>query len=342
MLFSNKPKFYPKYLVAGKFSRDFVIPISKQPKMDYLGGNAAYTAAGLALWDKPVGILSRIGEDYPREWLNKLLDHEIDIRGVKIILESIDLRTFYGYQPDGTYQKDGSVGSFADIEHPFPLALLNYKPEKNPKDDLHTRQRTSPLSTDIPHDYLDAIAAHLCPMDFITQSLLQSVLHAGNIRTITLEANPAYLLPQNWNEIPNVVSGLTCFMVEEKDIRQFFRSRSNDLVEMAAAIGKMGSEFVIIRLEPGGVLLYQHSSNLKWEVPQYPVKRVNAHSARHAFCGGFLAGYIQSYDPVIASVKGVVSESMASEALYPLDLFEAMTGLAQAREGVVKELVRSL
>ncbi len=341
MPISQKPEFYPKYIVAGRFSRDFVIPNSIHPKMDFLGGNAAFTAAGVALWDKPVGILSRIGEDYPREWLNQFHDHAIDTRGIKIIPDSIDLRNFYGYKSDSLYQLDGSVGLFADIEYPYPLSLLNYKPEKSPKDDLHTRQLTSPLSTDIPNDYLDAVAAHLCPMDFITQSLLQSVLHAGQIRTITLEANPAYLLPENWNELPGIVSGLTCFVVEEKDIRQFCRGRSNELSEMAAEIGKMGSEFIVIRQE-NGIMLYQHSTGLKWTIPYYQVQKVNAHSARHAFCGGFLAGYIQTYDPVSAAIKGVVSESMAAEVLHPLAIFDSISGLAQAREGVIKGMVQAL
>ena len=76
-------EFYPKYVVAGKISRDFVIPFHGSPKLDFLGGAAAFTATGLALWDKPVGILTRIGEDYPREWLNEFAKYEIDTRGVE-------------------------------------------------------------------------------------------------------------------------------------------------------------------------------------------------------------------------------------------------------------------
>ncbi len=342
MVTSRKQTFYPKYLIAGSLSRDFVIPPKGAHKLDFLGGNAAFTAAGLALWDRPVGILTRIGEDFPREWLNKFTEYEIDIRGVKIFPESLDLRNFYGYNSDGTFQTHSPVGLFAELELPFPPSLYNYKAKKTLKDDLHSRIPTSPISSDIPADYLDAIAAHLCPMDYITQSLLQSALHSGEIRTITLEANPAYLIPENWKLLPNIVSGLTCFIVMEEDIRQFFRGRSDELPEIAAGLGAMGCEFVVIRLKVGGKFLYQHSNKKKWIIPDYPVTRMNAHSSHHAFCGGFLSGYILSYDPLTAVLHGCVSESMASESLHPLSIFDAMPGLDQVRLEILKEQVQSL
>ena len=335
-------EFYPKYVVAGKISRDFVIPFHGAPKLDFLGGPAAFTATGLALWDKPVGILTRIGEDYPREWLNDFAKYEIDTRGVKILQESLDLRNFIGYNGEGSYQTHSPVGMFADLQYPFPMALLNYKAEKITKDDLKTRALTSPISSDIPADYRDAIAAHICPMEYLTQSLLQAALHGGQIRTITLEAHPAYLVPENWKVIPNVVSGLTAFIVEEEHIRQLFRGRSNDLPEFAAGIGNMGCELVIIRLDNGGKYLYQHSTKQKWMIPEYPVRKLNVHSSRHAFCGGFLAGYLNSYDPVKAALHGNISESMASESLHPCGIFDALPGLAQTRLDVLKEKVKLL
>lgn len=335
-------EYYPKYIVAGRISRDFVVPFHATPKMDFIGGSAAFAAAGLALWDQPVGILTRIGEDYPLQWMKDFASYAIDTRGVKILPESLDLRSFYGYTAEGVYQTQSPVGLFADIEYPYPLALLNYKPEKAVKDDLHTRWPTSPISTDIPVDYLDATSAHLCLMDYLTQSLLQSVFHSGEVRTITLEANSVYMMPEYWREIPNIVSGLTAFMADEGAVIQLFRGRSSDPLEMAAGIGSMGCELTVIRLNDGGKFLYQHSSRKKWLIPDYPVRKLNVHSSRHAFGGGFLAGYMNSYDPVMATLYGNISEAMACEGLHPLDLFSALPGLAQTRLQVLRGKVESL
>jgi len=52
-MIDHKPVFHPKYVVAGSFTRDFVIPVDQLPRIDIMGGNAPFTAAGIALWDNP-------------------------------------------------------------------------------------------------------------------------------------------------------------------------------------------------------------------------------------------------------------------------------------------------
>lgn len=334
--------FQPKYIIAGSLTRDFVITANHVTKLDYAGGPGAFAAAGLALWDKPVGIVGRVGEDYPREWLESFHAHGIDARGVKELEEPLDVRRFYGYDTDGSWQPTGMVGRFAEIEYPLPAVLLNYAHKKPVEDDLRTRGPGSPLSSDFPADYLDAIAAHICPFDFLTQGLLQSTMHTGQIRTITLEADPAYLHPQNWNLVPGVVSGLSAFFVDEEAARLFFRSRSNDLIEIASGFSNMGCETVVICRADGSRLVYQRSSSRKWDIPAYPAQPVNRHSSGHAFGGGFLAGYHLTYDPLLAAVYGCVSASIASEGLHPLDVFAALPGLAETRLDVLQKRVKLL
>lgn len=55
-----------------------------------------------------------------------------------------------------------------------------------------------------------------------------------------------------------------------------------------------------------------------------------------------LAGYQKTYDPLEAVIYGVVTESIASEGLHPLYLFDTLSGLAEARLGVLREMVRLL
>ena len=43
------------------------------------------------------GLISRAGEDYPQEWLNQVAKRGLDIRGIQILPENIDLRSFYAY-----------------------------------------------------------------------------------------------------------------------------------------------------------------------------------------------------------------------------------------------------
>ena len=52
---------------------NFTAPILINPEgetfLDEPGGRILYAAAGLALWGEGAGLVSRVGEDYPRNWL---------------------------------------------------------------------------------------------------------------------------------------------------------------------------------------------------------------------------------------------------------------------------------
>jgi sugar/nucleoside kinase (ribokinase family) len=335
-------EMHPKYVVAGPLQREFVILHDGSNRLDFLGGSGVVAAAGLGLWDGPVGLLCRVGEDYPREWLEQFEKYNLDSHGVKIQKEVIDLRSFYGYRDSETFETGSPVGYFARHKLPFPPVMLNYKSPTDAKDDLSALLPTSPRANDIPAEYLDATAIHLCPMDFMTQSLLQPALRSGATKTITAEAYSGYMLPEYWLKLPSIVSGLTGFIVKENDLRLFFRNRSNDLLEMAETVAKMGCEIVVIHLTDGNKVLVEYATHKKWLIPAYPVDRKNRHNSSSAFGGGLLAGYQQDYDPLNAALHGEISESMAAEGLHPFYLFDALPGLAEARLEVLREMIKPL
>ena len=59
----------PSYLVFGELRRDFLITPDNKILPDQLGGSLLYAAEGVSLWldetDK-IGLVARVGEDYPR------------------------------------------------------------------------------------------------------------------------------------------------------------------------------------------------------------------------------------------------------------------------------------
>ena len=339
---SQKLVHNPKYLVVGPLHREFSILSNGVHKMDYSAGPALMAACGLQLWDQPIGLVSRVSQDYPAEWLNDMQSHGLDVRGIRQLSSEYDHRMFYGYESSDSFTMTGPVGFYAKNDLPYDPRLLNYRPPIKQKNPLQEILITSPRSVDLPADYPDAVAAHFCPMDFTTHSLLQSELRRGSVHNISLEANPEYLLPEYWNQIANVVAGLTAFIVQEKDARGLFRGRLNDLVEMAEVIAGWGCEMVVIRCIDGSKLLYENTSRKKWLIPEYPVERINHHSYQHAFGGGLLAGYLQTYQPLDSILYGSVSESIAGQGLSPYYLLDTLTGFAQARLDKIRELVQPL
>jgi sugar/nucleoside kinase (ribokinase family) len=235
---------------------------------------------------------------------------------------------------------DDPVSHFARLGQPLPKALLNYKTKENQFDSRTKLSPTSLRQGDLPEDYLEANAAHLCPIDYLTHTLLPAVLRQAGFTTVTLDPSPGTMTPTFWNEIPALVTGLTAIMPSEDEVRILFHGRSTDVWEMAEALGSYGCEFVVIKRGQGGQYIYDSSTHARWEISAYPARLTDPTGAGDAFCGGFLVGYRQTYDPVQAALYGGISASLVMEGSGPFYALDALPGLAQARLEALRETIR--
>ncbi|MEW5867844.1 MAG: carbohydrate kinase family protein [Chloroflexota bacterium] len=334
----------PRFLIAGQLTRDYVVFPSGEALLDVPGGNALYAVAGLAVWepDPPPALIARVGEDYPQGWLADFERRGLEIRGVRVLPEAVDVRRFTAFTDRTTRSHDDPVAHFARLGLPFPKSLLGYR---NAQGVVDSRTRLAQISLrqgDIPAEFLDASVAHFCPLDYLTHSLLPAVLRQAAFTTVTLDPAPGYMNPTFWDDVPALLTGLTAFLPSEDELRLLFRGRSNDLWEMVEALAAYGCEIIVIKRGESGQLLYDAASRSRWEVPPYPARLTNPLGAGDAFCGGFLAGYRRTYDPLQAVLYGNISASLVVEghpALYALDV---LPGLPQARLDALQQAVRKL
>ena len=87
---------YPRNILAGQLRRDFVVLPDGEIHLDVPGGNLLYAAAGLAVWE-PIpapGLISRVGEDYPGDWIDEFSQQGFNARGINVLSQPIDLRSF--------------------------------------------------------------------------------------------------------------------------------------------------------------------------------------------------------------------------------------------------------
>jgi sugar/nucleoside kinase (ribokinase family) len=138
------------------------------------------------------------------------------------------------------------------------------------------------------------------------------------------------------------VQGLTAFLPCEEELRALFWGRTNDLWQMAEAVGEFGCEFIIVKRGAHGQMLYDSVSKKKWEIPAYPARVKDALGAGDSFCGGFLAGYQKTYDPLRGVLYGCVSASLTIEGSGVFHPLEALPGLAERRLESLTELVRQI
>jgi sugar/nucleoside kinase (ribokinase family) len=329
----------PQFLVFGQLTREYLLPPDGSPRLDVAGGSLLYAAAGLRVWESDIGLVGRVGNDYPREWLNHCMARGFDTSGIRIVAKNIDVREFIAYSESFEANRVNPVSHFARREMTFPKSLLGYQP---PDDKKKPDRESVLIVTDIPNDYLTARAALLCPMDLVTQTQLIAGMKLGSVHTFVLDPGPVTMTRTSRRELPALLNGVTAFLPSQEELYNLFWGETYDLWKMAEAVSKYGCEYIVIKCGSRGQLLYDANNKRKWEIPAYPARLADPTGAGDAFCGGFLAGYCKNYDPLEGVLYGNVSASLKLEgsgAFYPLDV---LPGLAEARLGALRNMVRAV
>ncbi|MBT3239585.1 MAG: carbohydrate kinase family protein [Chloroflexi bacterium] len=335
----------PIYLLLGKFQREYLITPEKKHFIDIMGGNLLYAAGGSALWleDKnEIGLVTRVGEDFPRTWITNLQNNNFNIEGINILPEELDLRSFRAYSDIRTSTTQDPIGHFAKLGITFPKSLLGYKDPNLNLDSSEILINISLRESDIPKNYQYANTAHLCAVDFMTHSLMPSVLRQLGITSITLDPGAGYMNPDFWDRLPSILPGLTAFLPSEGDIREFFKGKTEDIWEMIEMIGNWGAEIVVVKRGEKGQYIYDTAAKKKYEVPAYPSRMVDLTGAGDVFCGGFLVGYKKTFDPKEAVLHGNVAASFAVEGSGPFYANDVLPGLPQARLDRLRESIREV
>lgn len=332
----------PSLVLAGQLRRQYLLPPEGRPLLDVPGGNLLYAASGARLWDDSLALVARVGEDYPHEWLRQFEDRNMDARGVKILPGPMDLRSFTVYTNPTTLQNSNPVSHFARLGMAFPKGLLGYQPPTNEVDSRIISKPDSAKITDIPADYLLAKAVHLGPLDFLAHTQLAPAFRQGGVKTVTIDPGPGYMNGNFLNDLRSLLQGVTAFLPSEDEIRTLFWGRTTDLWEMAETLGGYGVEIVVIKRGGHGQYVYDREGQKKWDVPAYPGRLADPTGAGDSFCGGFLAGYAATFDPLQAALYGNVSASLAIEGSGAFYVLETLPGLAQARLQSLADIVRTV
>jgi len=171
---------------------------------------------------------------------------------------------------------------------------------------------------------------------------MPAVLRQNGVTTLTLDPGSGYMNPTFWNDVPPLITGLTAFLPSEDDLRNLYQGYSDDLWEMAEGLAAYGCEIIVIKRGEQGQLLLDAASKSRWEIPAYDSRLINPTGVGDAFCGGFLAGYRKTYDPVEAVLHGNISAAVVSEGIGPFFALDVLPGLAQARLDALRQSVRKL
>jgi len=242
-------------VVLGHVAIDHIIFPNKR-EIILPGGAAAAVATSAALSGAKVGLVTKIGKDFPREWM-KSLEKILDIRGVRVL----EGKTMHIYM---IYHEDGSVDA------PVDMGVAEKMGE-----------------TPIPTEYLDSKIFHISPIP--PEEQLKAIKRLKGKR-ISIDFNPTYIEDYKTKRdlMREIVSMAEIIFPNEREAMTI--TGENDIRKAAEKLHEWGAKTIVITMGERGVLLYDGSSFKKFRA--LPIKEiVDPTGAGDAFAGGFLAYY---------------------------------------------------
>lgn len=306
-----------RYFTAGGLRIDYLITADRQAHLREMGGNGVYSAVGAKIWSEQVGILSRVGDNYPQEWLDRLEHAGICTEGVRRVEGRHDMRTFYAYLDMETRIDSDPMQHFSELGLPLPDDLQGYVDSTSGQD----LQQLTPLAlrpSDLPPSYCGALAAHLCPQGWVSHRELPRALAELGI-WVSVDPGERYITTALADQMDDVLCCASAFMPSEQEVRLLLGKI--DVWEAAHWFAEAGPSVVVIKVGGMGSLVYDRRCARRWVIPAFPTTVVDVTGAGDAYCGGFMVGYAETEDPVMAGCYGAVSASFVIEgygALYAL------------------------
>lgn len=329
-----------KLLIAGDLTRDFIIDCNGHAHNSIPGGSLLFASAGARLWSDAIGMIGRIGKNYPHSWIENAQKLGIDTRGILTLEQSFEQRRFITWRDAENADYQNPVANYARLGLTFPHELLGY--DHPAASESVWSNITTIAGAEFPKEYLDITGLHICPMNFLTHVKLPAYLSRGSVNTITLSPADEYMNSTYSDKIPALVKGITAFMPTETQLKSLYRGRLTDLWEMAALLSGYGCPLILINRGERGTWLFDANARKKYAIPAYPTKWIDPTGAADVFAGAFLGEYKKSYDSVKAAIHASVAVSIAVEGSGAFYCLDRLPGLENARVESIQGLVKTV
>lgn len=274
-------------VVIGQLTLDDVVLFDQPALLDSPGGAGLYALAGASFWEtKPLGFVTRLGNDYDLNQVFKIIENRVDLTGVRQIdAPSIHIWNLFDRKGNRYFIKQ-RWGSDDDIMAIFP--------------------------EDIPERYYASAAFLVATYPIEWQAKVIDSLPDAAIILVDPHFQGVY--PEHheiWNKL---LKKINIFLPSEEEILRFFSISSlidiGDYLPYLEDLSRRGPEIVGVKLGERGVLVYDKNQQTAWHVPALVKDTVvDVTGCGDAFCGGFLASYVRNHDPFISAIHGVVSAS---------------------------------
>ena len=261
-----------KLLIVGTVAFDAIeTPFGQTDKI--LGGAATYISLSASQFGVNSGIVSVVGGDFPKAYLQKLNTKNINTDGIEIVEDG---KTFFW---KGKYHNDLNTRD----------TLIT---------DLNVLANFNPV---VPEEFKDT--------DFLMLGNLHPSVQMAVINQIPVRPKLVALDTMNFwmdntlDELMEVIAKIDVITINDEEARQL--SGEYSLVRAAQKIHKMGPKFVVIKKGEHGALLFNNGD--VFFAPALPLEEVfDPTGAGDTFAGGFIGHIAKSGDISFENMKRAV------------------------------------
>jgi sugar/nucleoside kinase (ribokinase family) len=296
------------YTVGNFTIDDIVFWPGGQTWMSQPGGNVLFSALGARIWLERVGLLARIGNDYPRERLQA-----IEARGICLGLHEVDVPTLHDwalYEAKGVRQFINHINS-------------------------GTNEDATIGADELPPEHLGGQAYHVAPVPTYQQAALVRKLKRPG-RLISLDPHETWIIGHE-AAIYELLGEVDLFLPSEVEARHLYGRNAPE--QAAREFARHGPRAVVVKIGTEGSILYDAAGDRVTHVPIYPSRTTDPTGAGDAYCGGFLAGYLLTHDALTAALYATVSASYVVEAIGALATPQPSAEEALARVQAIRERI---
>jgi ribokinase len=282
-------------IVVGNLTIDDVVHPNGETTMASPGGNTIYAATGALIWGLSVGVVARVGTDFPVAALDRLRDAGLDTGGLRPI-EGPTVRNWVIYEHDG-----------------HRSWVYRTPPER--------RFEVAPSPEDIPAGWTDLMQDHAPVVHVAAMPLAAAADIVGHLRAdgrravVTLDTHEAW--PAARDEVLALARRVDVFVPSHGELAAILGY--DDPERACRELQAEGVPAVVVKCgEKGTLASTPGGPPVRIAPPDVAV--LDATGAGDTFCGGLAAGLAVGESLVVAAQRGAATAGAALGASGSLRL----------------------
>ena len=306
---------HPDLVTVGGLTIDNVIASDGTVALARVGGNAAYSGVGARCFVPTVGLVSMAVASWPDETLDRLKAHGLLLDGVTRNPARLRYVDWFIYDEAGdrterlrSLSGDLKAAGFSDVKLTADevnrwQAMLKAMPPPDEPSYSQFRHENPMTPSQVPASYLKARGAHLAPSRI--DVLIAMAAHFGQT-DMALTLDPGWQLADiSLDDLDPLLSRVDAFLPSAVELAALAPGAGVDDALRTLADRCRGT--VAVKRGRQGSLVWDRAQARSIVIPALVVDAVDPTGAGDSWSGGFLAGLVETGDPVRAACFGAVA-----------------------------------